>query len=661
MASSPKSSILVVFLLIGTIEADIILRDDFDSGSRYPDFVKWTTTSFRPQLFQVLKNSGASNITIERKSGNDTGILSLTLDVDDYPGLLLVESRVPISPPNENETVSIEVEFRAKLPYEKGVISTVYLGPWSCSSESCLLEYPKIVLVERKKDKKDEEERPGSTLNFYGYYEDNGAPSFEKSVNFSRDMFQDFHLFRFSWKPDCLYWYVDDQMVHITCSAGMIIPVDMRLNFQIERAKEWMAQYPYYEPKYAPVYPPSSLEIDYVKVERLGNLATVSQTVSSDAGLIPVIVPAVIVPVILIAACLFAIFFVRRKRRTRKTTRSNRTKRMRKEKQKNELNSLAMGSDWIVKRKSNDYTLWETQDPAVKEYLKLFAVPSDKITKTSVLLGKGEFGTVHQALVEGLHGRPGPVEVAVKTMIMDDFHKLSQIQKAFEDEILVMLKAGQHLNVVNLLGVTICEYPALILELCELGSLLTYLQTRRPPYGNYRNLLNALGELESSAGSGSQSQTEDYSALQAEADANKDLSTKDLMSFSYQVCRGLEYLASRSIIHRDIAARNVLITKQKIAKVSDFGMAKWREKNYILTGGSKVTLPIRWMAPEAIRSLTFSEASDVWSFGVLLWEIFSLGQTPYSGIPVSGHVQDFVDWLVAGNCLAKPVYCPNCM
>lgn len=147
------------------------------------------------------------------------------------------------------------------------------------------------------------------------------------------------------------------------------------------------------------------------------------------------------------------------------------------------------------------------------------------------------------------------------------------------------------------------EYPALILELCELGSLLTYLQTRRPPYGSYRNLLNALGELESSTGSGSESQTEEYSALQAQADASKDLSTKDLLSFSYQVCRGLEYLASRSIIHRDIAARNVLITKQKIAKVSDFGMAKWREKNYILTEGSKVLVGLRTVNIHCIRTV----------------------------------------------------------
>lgn len=109
----------------------------------------------------------------------------------------------------------------------------------------------------------------------------------------------------------------------------------------------------------------------------------------------------------------------------------------------------------------------------------------------------------------------------------------------------------------------------------------------------------------------------------------------------------MEYLEFRKVVHRDLAARNVLISEAGVAKVADFGLA--REENYIVDAGK---LPIKWTAPEALRQgvilnknichiiilildgfyQVFSNKSDMWSFGVLLWEIYSFGRVPYSRI-----------------------------
>ncbi|XP_013790768.1 vascular endothelial growth factor receptor kdr-like [Limulus polyphemus] len=133
------------------------------------------------------------------------------------------------------------------------------------------------------------------------------------------------------------------------------------------------------------------------------------------------------------------------------------------------------------------------------------------------------------------------------------------------------------------------------------------------------------------------------------------VSTCDLLCWAFQVSRGMEYLESRKLIHRDLAARNILLSKDNVVKICDFGLAKdcYKDSNYVKKGDGP--LPVKWMAIESIRDKVFTIQSDVWSFGVMLWEFFTLGGNPYPGIDVDG---EFYKKLKDGYRMDKPEFCP---
>ncbi|CAG2173059.1 unnamed protein product, partial [Oppiella nova] len=139
---------------------------------------------------------------------------------------------------------------------------------------------------------------------------------------------------------------------------------------------------------------------------------------------------------------------------------------------------------------------------------------------------------------------------------------------------------------------------------------------------------------------------------------NKDkvVTTCDLLCFAFQCARGMQYLAHRKLIHRDLAARNVLLAEDNIVKICDFGLAKdvYKYDNYVKKNDGP--LPIKWMAIESIRDKVFTSKSDVWSFGILLYEFFTLGGNPYPGIEID---EEFYKRLKTGYRMEKPDFAPN--
>ncbi|GMS99336.1 hypothetical protein PENTCL1PPCAC_21511, partial [Pristionchus entomophagus] len=237
-------------------------------------------------------------------------------------------------------------------------------------------------------------------------------------------------------------------------------------------------------------------------------------------------------------------------------------------------------------------------------------------------LGRGAFGSVYLGRVYS-----GNIpEMAVKTLLQlntlkkdDDFvavktlHDTADREAAadFMGEINIMKKIGFHERLVNILGcVTETEPLLLIVEYCSNGDLLEFMRERR----------TFMLKLKDTVGD-------------SVAGRHLIITHRQQLMFGIQIAYGMEYLVQRGFVHRDIAARNILVDKNETCKIGDFGLCRKIEgesEQYISRGGR---LPWRWMAPEALERYYFSVESDVWSFGVLLFEIITLGGNPYPDWP----------------------------
>eukprot|EP00106_Octopus_bimaculoides_P012779 XP_014780221.1 PREDICTED: tyrosine-protein kinase csk-1-like isoform X1 [Octopus bimaculoides] len=167
-----------------------------------------------------------------------------------------------------------------------------------------------------------------------------------------------------------------------------------------------------------------------------------------------------------------------------------------------------------------------------------------------------------------------------------------------------------HRNILKLHGVVLDKDVYLVLEHMDEGNLMMYLRSR-----------------------GRDSITEEWQ-----------------LNSSFDICVGMEYLESKCLVHCDLAARNILLSKCGKLTISDFGLSK-----HTGTKDKRDKFPMRWTAPEAIIDRVFTCKCDVWSFGVLLWEIFSFGKTPYPGVPAS-NIRDFIE---EGNRMNIPDECPS--
>ncbi|XP_052121740.1 ALK tyrosine kinase receptor isoform X1 [Frankliniella occidentalis] len=246
-------------------------------------------------------------------------------------------------------------------------------------------------------------------------------------------------------------------------------------------------------------------------------------------------------------------------------------------------------------------------------------VPREHLRLTRAL-GQGAFGEVYEGLYKMRPGDAVEMPVAVKTL-----PELSTLQAEndFMLEALIMGKFN-HPNIVHLIGVCFDKHPRyIVLELLSGGDLKTFLRESRP-----RN------------------------------DRPSALNMKDLLMCCVDVAKGCKYLEENRFIHRDIAARNCLLTAKtpgRIVKIADFGMAREVYMSDYYRKGGKAMLPIKWMPPEAFLDGIFTTKTDVWSYGVLLWEVMSLGYMPYTGC-ANRNVMSLV---VSGGRLEPPPNCPS--
>uniref|UniRef100_A0A8C2YEI2 non-specific protein-tyrosine kinase n=1 Tax=Coturnix japonica TaxID=93934 RepID=A0A8C2YEI2_COTJA len=212
-------------------------------------------------------------------------------------------------------------------------------------------------------------------------------------------------------------------------------------------------------------------------------------------------------------------------------------------------------------------------------------------------LGRGQFGIVH------LGKWKATIKVAIKKI-----NEGAMSEDDFMEEAKLMMKLS-HPKLVQLYGVCTRQKPLYVVtEFLENGCLLSYLRQRR-------------GKL----------------------------STDMLLGMCLDVCEGMEYLERNNFIHRDLAARNCLVNAEHTVKVSDFGMARYViDDEYVSSSGAK--FPIKWSSPEVFHFKKYSSKSDIWSFGVLMWEVFTEGKMPFG----SKSNYEVVHEISAGNRLYRP-------
>lgn len=190
------------------------------------------------------------------------------------------------------------------------------------------------------------------------------------------------------------------------------------------------------------------------------------------------------------------------------------------------------------------------------------------------------------------------------------------------------MKAFDTAHVVKLLGVVSQGQPTLvIMELMARGDLKTYLRSHRPDSENY---------------SGSRI-------------LRQPPTLKRILQMAIEIADGMAYLAAKKFVHRDLAARNCMVSEDLTVKIGDFGMTRDIYETDYYRKGTKGLLPVRWMAPESLRDGIFSSSSDIWSYGVVLWEMATLASQPYQGLSNDQVLRYVID----GGIMERPENCPD--
>ncbi|XP_020798924.1 vascular endothelial growth factor receptor 1 isoform X4 [Drosophila serrata] len=367
---------------------------------------------------------------------------------------------------------------------------------------------------------------------------------------------------------------------------------------------------------------------------------------------------------------------------------------------------LANFEEGAVGHINPDLTLDEQAE--LLPYNREFEFPRDNL-KLGKQLGAGAFGVVLKGEAKGIRKEEPTTTVAVK---MVKRTADNEVMRALVSELKIMVHLGQHLNVVNLLGAVTKNIAKrelmVIVEYCRFGNIQNFLLRNRKCFINqispetdhidpnimtqrfsenfdlHRNSDNdpRSGTRAGRPGSGSATYSYDRqmdtcntvmttvpeddqimsnnsvqpawrSNYKTDSTEAMSVTTVDLVSWAFQVARGMDYLSSKKVLHGDLAARNILLCEDNVVKICDFGLARsmYRGDNYKKSESGK--LPIKWLALESLSDHVFSTYSDVWSFGIVLWEMFSLAKVPYPGIDPN---QELFNKLNDGYRMEKPPY-----
>lgn len=281
-----------------------------------------------------------------------------------------------------------------------------------------------------------------------------------------------------------------------------------------------------------------------------------------------------------------------------------------------------------TRRKEKEFRLYANVNP---DYMSVPYVadewerPRERIIQLNEL-GQGSFGMVY----EGIYRTPSEREIscAIKTVNENatDKERLNFLKEAS------VMKSFDTNHVVHLLGVVSAGQPTLvIMELMSRGDLKGYLRSMRP-------------DESSGYCSGTNNEPPPHPPT-----------LKQILQMAIEIADGMAYLAAKKFVHRDLAARNCMVADDLTVKIGDFGMTRDIYETDYYRKGTKGLLPVRWMAPESLKDGIFSSSSDVFSYGVVLWEMATLASQPYQGLSND----QVLKYVIDGGIMERPENCPD--